>query len=204
MKNIAVFVSGYGTNLQAMINRIAKGTLRVNLKLVLSDKSSAFALRRAKKAGIPAFFVDPKKFTHKNDYEHHLISLLEDEKIDFIVLAGFMRILGPVFLKKYKNRILNIHPALLPAFKGAHAIHDAYEYGAKVTGVTVHFVDEKIDNGPIIMQEVVSVGDHETMSQLEKRIHKVEHGIYSEAIQKVCDNRFSIRGRRVVLRAKIR
>jgi len=204
MKNIAVFVSGNGTNLQAMIDRVAKGALRVNLKLVLSDKGSAFALRRAQKAGIPSIFVDPKKFSHKNDYERHLISLLEDEKIDFIVLAGFMRILGPVFLKKYKNRILNIHPALLPAFKGAHAIQDAYEYGIKVTGVTVHFVDEKVDHGPIIMQEAVSVGDHESEAQLEERIHKIEHRLYSEAIQKVCDGRFSTRGRRVVSRSRAR
>lgn len=200
MKNIAVFVSGNGTNLQAIINCIAKGTLRVNLKLVLSDKSSAFALKRAKKAGTPSIFIDPKKFVHKDDYERRLISLLEGEDIDFIVLAGFMRILGPVFLKKYKNRILNIHPALLPAFKGAQAIHDAYAYGAKVTGVTVHFVDEKVDHGPILMQEAVSVGDRESEAQLEKKIHKIEHRLYSEVIQKVCDGRFLIRGRRVVCR----
>ena len=200
MKNIAVFVSGHGTNLAAIIDRSIKGALRVNLKLVLSDKSSAFALKRAKKAGLRAVFVDPKKFVNKESYERHVISLLVKEKIDFVVLAGFMRILGPTFLKKYKNRILNIHPSLLPAFKGSHAIRDAHVYGVKVTGVTVHFVDEKVDNGPIVMQEALCVLDNETVAELEARIHKVEHRIYSEALQRVCDGRFLIQGRRVVKR----
>ena len=185
MKNIAVFASGNGTNLQAIIDNIASGRLKARLVLVVSDKSSAFALKRAKKAGIKTLFVDPKKFDSKQAYEKFIRGHLKKNKVHLIVLAGFMRILSPFFIKKYRHKILNIHPALLPAFKGGCAIKDAFNYGAKVTGVTVHFVDEKVDHGPIILQEAVSVRERETLISLEDRIHQVEHRIYTEAIRKV-------------------
>jgi phosphoribosylglycinamide formyltransferase-1 len=200
MKNIAVFASGNGTNLQAIIDNTASGALRAHLALVVSDKRSAFALRRAKKAGIKTLYADPKKFDSKQAYEEYLISRLKKDKVDLIILAGFMRILSPFFIKKYRHRILNIHPALLPAFKGACAIKDAFKYGVKVTGVTVHFVDEKVDHGPIILQEPVSVPDTISLAELEARIHRVEHKIYTEAIRKVLCRSLPIRGRKVLWR----
>ena len=197
MKTIAVFVSGNGTNLQAIIDNIAKRILRVKLALVVSDQPGALALKRAKKAGVSAVFIDPKKFASKEDYEKYLVGLLKKEKVDWVVLAGFMRILGSYFLKKYKNRILNIHPALLPAFKGGCAIKDAFFSGVKVTGVTVHLVDEKVDHGPILAQEPVKISDSETVAQLEEKIHKVEHKLYSEVIAKAVAHAFIVKNRRI-------
>lgn len=199
MKNIAVFASGNGTNLQAIIDNIAAGRLKANLALVVSDKQSAFALKRAKQAGIKTLFANPKKFQDKEDYEKYIVDHLKKEKVDLVVLAGFMRIVGSYLIKKYKNRILNIHPALLPAFKGGHAIKDAFQYGVKVTGVTVHLIDEKVDHGPIIMQEPVTILGTETLEELEAKIHQVEHKIYSQAIARMLSGRWTIKGRKVFL-----
>jgi phosphoribosylglycinamide formyltransferase-1 len=198
MKNIAVFASGNGTNLQAIIDNIAAGVLKANLKLVVSDRSDAFALKRAAKAGIKTLYADPKKFETKEGYEKYIIGHLKEENVELIVLAGFMRIVGPALIKKYKNRILNIHPALLPAFKGGCAIKDAFRYGVKVTGVTVHIVDGKVDHGPIILQEPVYVSERGSAKELEKKIHRVEHKIYSQAIQKALSGRLVIKGRKAV------
>ncbi|HAJ56511.1 MAG TPA: phosphoribosylglycinamide formyltransferase [Candidatus Omnitrophica bacterium] len=200
MKNIAVFASGKGTNLQAIIDNIAKGTLKVNLALVISDKQNAFALKRAKRAGIKALYLDPGKFSSRQAYERQICGYLKKDKVDLIVLAGFMRILSPFFVRRYKNRILNIHPSLLPAFKGGQAIKDAYSYGVKVTGVTVHLVDEKVDHGPIIEQRVVAVSGLESVGELEAKIHKAEHEVYPEAIARIASRRFILKGRRVVIR----
>lgn len=197
MKNIAVFASGNGTNLQAIIDNIRKGRLRARLRLVVSDKKDALALRRAKRAGIKTLFLDPKNFASRQAYEKELIARLKKEEVGLVVLAGFMRILSPFFIKAYKKKILNIHPALLPAFKGAEAIQDAFSYGVKVTGVTVHFVDEKVDHGPIILQESVIVSDAETLAQLEEKIHRVEHRLYTEAIGEVLSGCLIRRGRKV-------
>ncbi len=197
-KNIAVFASGNGTNLQAIIDNIAAGRLKARIALVVSDQKGAFALKRAESAGINTLYVDPKGFVTKQDHERFIIERLKREKVELIVLAGYMRILSPFFIKKYKNRILNIHPALLPAFKGAHAIRDAYNYGVKVTGVTVHFVDNKVDHGPIILQGTVVVSAIESITKLEKRIHKLEHKLYSQAIAKALLGRLSVRGRRII------
>ncbi len=202
MKNIAVFASGNGTNLQAIIDNIAGGSLKANLALVVSDRRRAFALKRAKKAGIKTLYVDPGRFDTKQDYEKFVITHLKKEKIDLIVLAGFMRVLSPFFVKKYKNRILNIHPALLPAFKGGYAIKDAFRYGVKVTGVTVHLIDEKVDHGPIVLQEPVSILDTDSVEELEERIHRVEHKIYSKAIARVLLAPLAIKGRKVVFLSK--
>jgi len=198
MKNIAVFVSGNGTNLQAIIDSIAKGRLPVNLSLVVSDQRNAFALKRAEKAGVKTFCFDPKEFGSKEAYEKVIIACLKREKVDLVVLAGFMRILSPFFVRKYKNRILNIHPALLPSFKGAHAIRDAFYAGVKVSGVTVHFVDEKVDNGPIIAQEPVEILDSDTLDEFEAKIHRVEHRLYPQAIGRLIRGRFVTRGRKAI------
>jgi phosphoribosylglycinamide formyltransferase-1 len=138
---------------------------------------------RAKRAGIKVALVKREDFASKKDFEAKIIGHLEENKIDLIVLAGFMRILGPELVQKYSGRILNIHPALLPCFKGTEGIKDAFEYGVKVTGVTVHFVDEKMDHGPIILQAAVKIEESDTLESLEAKVHKIEHKLYSQAIR---------------------
>ncbi len=198
MKTIAVFVSGNGTNLQAIINAVARGALKARIALVVTDKKNAFALTRARRAGIKTLFLDPKDYKDRRAYDAVLLRHIKAQKVDLVVLAGFMRILSPLFVRAYRNRILNIHPALLPAFPGEHAIQDAFRYGVGVTGVTVHFVDEEVDHGPVIIQESVRVLATDTVESLEKKIHKVEHRIYPEAIKKVLSGGFILKGRRVL------
>lgn len=195
--NIAVFCSGKGTNLQAIIDAIKQGKIKANLSLVVSDNPDAYALVRAKEAGIATVVVDPNNFSNREEFEKKIIEHLERKNIELICLAGFMRILSPSFVQRYKNRILNIHPALLPSFKGAHGVKDALEYGVKITGPTVHFVDEKMDHGPIILQSVVEVKDDDTEDTLAERIHKEEHKIYPEAIRLFVEGKLKIEGRRV-------
>lgn len=198
MKTIAVFASGNGTNFQAIVDSAARGMLDIKIALLVGDRRRAFAFKRAKAAGIKTLFADPKKFETKQAYEKFIIKHLKKEKVELIVLAGFMRILSPFFIRKYKNRILNIHPSLLPAFCGKDAIKKALRYGVKVTGVTVHLVDEKVDHGPIIAQEAVTVLGVETIQGLEARIHEVEHKVYPEAIDRIISTPFVVRGRKVV------
>ncbi len=225
--NIAVFASGRGTNFQAIINAVKKGVIKANLSLLICDNQGAFAVERAKEAGIKVVLIPRQKstglnpwmnaalpregalkrmgtplkkedFAGKIDFENEIIRCLEENSIDLIVLAGFMRILGPKLVRRYKNRILNIHPALLPSFKGKDGIKDAFEHGAKITGVTVHFVDEKIDHGPIILQFPVKIEEVDTLEALEAKIHKIEHKIYPEAIRLFVEGRLEIKGRRVI------
>ncbi|MGE5280470.1 MAG: phosphoribosylglycinamide formyltransferase [Deltaproteobacteria bacterium] len=201
MKRLAVLASGNGTNLQAIIDNIRKGALRgARVVLVVSDREKARALRRAAAAGIPASFEDPRKFPGRAAYDGHLVKVLRKARVDYVVLAGFMRILSPVFVRAFKNRVLNIHPALLPAFRGTDSIARAHRYGVRVTGVTVHFVDEKTDNGPVILQEAVAVRDTDSVAALEARIHRVEHRLYTQALQKLAAGRLRVRGRRVLTR----
>jgi len=200
MKRLAVLASGRGTNLQAIIDNVKKGAIKANLVLVISDQKKAFALTRAQRAGIPTLYVDPKGFAGRGAYDARLVKALKKARVDFVVLAGFMRILSPAFIRAFKFKVLNIHPALLPAFKGVDAIRRAYRYGAKVTGVTVHFVDEKMDHGPIILQEPVPVAQGDSVAELEARIHQVEHRLYTQAIQMLVAGRLRIAGRRVLVR----
>jgi len=195
--NFAVFVSGNGSNLQAIINTVKRGSIKANLKLVVCDNDKAYALKRAKKAKIKSVIVNPKKFSSREAFDKEVIKILRREKIDFIVLAGFMRILSTHFIRTYRNKIFNIHPALLPAFKGAHAIKDAFDYGVRITGVTVHFVDEKVDHGPIILQQPVAVNRKDTLATLEKKIHAIEHKIYPKAINLFVSGKLKIKGRKV-------
>jgi len=194
--NFAVFASGNGTNLQAIIKALKKGKINANLALVLSDNKEAYALKRAKRAKIKTVVVEAKNFSSREDYDAEIVKILEQEKIDFIVLAGFMRIITSVLINNFRNKILNIHPALLPSFKGTHAIVDAFNYGVKVTGVTVHFVDEKMDHGPIILQGSVKVEEDDTAETLEAKIHKIEHKIYPEAIRLFSEGKIKIEGRK--------
>lgn len=181
--NIAVFASGRGTNFSAVARAVKKGIIKANLSLLVCDNPKAKVLGKAKRAGIKSVLVKREDFSSKEEFENKIIQCLQAEKIDLIVLAGFMRILSPEFVERYKGRILNIHPALLPSFKGTHAIKDAYEYGVRLTGVTVHFVDEEMDHGPIILQVPLRIKENDTLESIERKLHKIEHQLYPQAIK---------------------
>ena len=197
LKNIAVFASGKGTNFSAIARAIKKGKIKANLSLLVCDNPKAGVIGRAKRMGVKVALVLRDDFKSRKDFEAKIIQHLEENKIDLIVLAGFMRLLSSDFVKSYFGRILNIHPALLPSFKGTQGIKDAFDYGVKITGVTVHFVDEKMDHGPIILQEAVKVKEEDTLETLEKKIHKIEHKIYPEAIRLFLEGKLKIEGRKV-------
>ncbi|MER3446635.1 MAG: phosphoribosylglycinamide formyltransferase [Candidatus Dadabacteria bacterium] len=194
---LAIFVSGSGTNLQAIIDAKIRN---VDIVLVLSNNPSAYALERAKKHDIPVEVVDHRNFHSREEFEREVLMRLEPYNIDLIALAGFMRILSPFFIRSYKNRIINLHPALLPSFPGTHAAKQALDYGVKFTGCTVHFVDEGVDTGPIILQAVVPIYDTDTEDSLLERIHNEEHRIYPEAIRLFAEGKLKIEGRRVFIR----
>ena len=196
-KKIAVFASGFGSNLQALIDFNEDGDLGGDIALVFSNDPEAFAIKRAKKHKIRAEAIDPLGFVNRQDFEAEILKLLKEEKIDLVVLAGYMFLLTPLLIGEYKNRILNIHPALLPSFKGTHGIEDAFERGVKISGVTVHFVDEELDNGPIIMQASVFMSQDDTLDKFEEKIHKVEHEIYPRAVKLFCGDRLKIKGGKV-------
>jgi phosphoribosylglycinamide formyltransferase-1 len=196
-KKIAVFASGFGSNLQALIDFNTDGDLGGDIVFVFSNDPKAFALKRAKKHKIRAEFIDPLGFASRQDFEVEILKILKEEKIDLIVLAGYMFLLTPLLIGEYKDRILNIHPALLPSFKGTHGIKDAFEYGVRISGVTVHFVDSELDNGPIIMQVPVFIGQDEIMEKFEEKIHKTEHKIYPQAVKLFCEDKLKIIGRKV-------
>lgn len=200
MKKIAVLCSGSGTNLQAIIDSVKSGFIKAKISLVLSDNKSAFALERAKRAGIETSVVEAKNFSDRISYDKEVVRILKEFKIDLVVLAGFMRILTSYFVENFKNRILNIHPALLPFFKGAHAIKDALKAGENVTGVTVHFVTASLDAGPIILQEAVRIEDSDTEGTLLERVHKVEHLIYPKVIKLFLEGKLAIKDNRVLIK----
>jgi len=197
-----VFCSGEGTNLQAILDAGEAGRVRARVALVISDRPEAHALRRAARAGVNARYVDPKRYPTRGEYERALIALCEAHDVRLICLAGFMRILSPVFVRHYRDRILNIHPALLPAFPGARAVRDALAWGVKVTGVTVHLVDDEVDHGPILLQEAVAVAPHDTEASLLARLHRVEHRLYPKAISLMLERRVRVSGRTVRLVAR--
>jgi len=198
MVKLGVLVSGRGSNLQAIIDNIENGTLSAELAVVISDQADAYALERARKHGLAAVHVSAKGFKGKREeYDALLVKELRERDVELVCLAGFMRIITPTLIKAYSNHILNIHPALLPAFPGLHVQKAALEYGVRFSGCTVHFVDEGIDTGPIIIQAVVPILDNDTEDSLSTRILRQEHKIYSRAIQLYADGRLAIRGRRV-------
>lgn len=188
-RGIAVLCSGQGTNLQAILNAARTGRLKAKVAVVVSDNPGATALVRAHRAKVPSVVIDPRRYASREGFDRALARVADHFQARLIVLAGFMRILSPWFVRRYRNRILNIHPALLPAFRGAAAVRDALRHGVKVTGVTVHFVDAQVDHGPIIAQEPVAVRPGDTEESLLARIHRVEHRLYSRVIQQVLDGR---------------
>lgn len=195
----AVFVSGRGSNLQAIIAACQKGRIPAELALVVSDNPRAQALKRAEEAGIRTAVYDPHEYTNRQSVDRDMAIRLKNEAIDFIVLAGYMRILTPFFVKTFEGRILNIHPSLLPSFKGVQGIKDCWTYGVKVTGVTVHFVDDMMDHGPIILQEGLKIRPRDTLETLEEKIHKLEHRMYPKAIQLYAEGRLKVKLRRVTI-----
>ncbi len=202
MKNLAVLVSGYGSNLQAIIRAARRGKIRARIALVVSDRKKAYALTRAKRAKIPTLYLPAKDFSSREEYDRELIRRLREKKVDFVVMAGFMRLLSPGFIREYRRRIVNIHPALLPAFKGTEGIKDAFEYGVKITGPTVHFVDEEMDHGPVILQAAIKVENDDTEETLAKKIHRAEHRIYPEAVRLLVEDRLAVAGRKVLMGTK--
>jgi phosphoribosylglycinamide formyltransferase 1 len=199
MKNLAVFASGHGSNLEALIRSMRPLNINGQIKIVFSDNSKAYALHRAEKYGIDTLTFGPGDFSNRKEYDRKLLQSINERKIDLVILAGYMLLLGQEFISAYKNRIINIHPSLLPSFKGLHGIRDAYDYGVKVTGVSVHFVDKDLDNGPIIIQKAISVEPDMRFDALEKKIHKIEHEIYPKAVKLFCEGRLKIEGRKVIL-----
>jgi phosphoribosylglycinamide formyltransferase-1 len=198
---LAVLGSGKGSNMQSILDAIGDGRLDARIVCVFSDVQDAVILERARKAGIPAEFVDCAPFKTKldGDPEQQLVDKLRGYGADLVVLAGFMRMVKPGLLRAFPRRIVNIHPSLLPSFPGLEAWHQALEHGAKVTGCTVHFVDEGMDTGPILVQKAVPVRDDDTPSTLHVRIQEQEHVAYPEALQLIASGRIRVEGRRVVV-----
>ncbi|MBF0491390.1 MAG: phosphoribosylglycinamide formyltransferase [Deltaproteobacteria bacterium] len=192
---LGVLVSGNGSNLQAILDAIGSGLLQAELRLVVSDNPKAYALERAQKAGIPFAIIEKKNFENKTLFEKALISFLKKAEVDWVVLAGFMKILSADFLNEFPSRIVNIHPSLLPTFPGLNAIEQAWNYGVKVTGCTVHLVDEGCDTGPILGQTPVLVEAEDNLESLTKKIHAAEHELYPRVLQNlVIKNSESCRG----------
>lgn len=195
MTKLAVLCSGRGSDLQSIIDAIQRGELQAEISIVITDKPKVQALERAEKVGIKNICVDRKLFESRADFEAEILKYLGE--IDLVVLAGFMRILSPDFVKKFSGRLMNIHPSLLPAFPGAHAHRDVLAYGVKVSGCTVHFVDEGTDSGPIILQAAVEVKDDDTEETLAARVLEQEHIIYPQAIKLFVEGKLKLDGRKV-------
>jgi phosphoribosylglycinamide formyltransferase-1 len=197
---IGVLASGRGSNLQSIIDAIEKGALQAVLAVVISNKAEAVALDRARKHGVPALFLDPQATPGREQYDAAVLQQLQQHEVELVALAGYMKIVTRVLIDAYTDRMMNIHPSLLPAFPGLAAQKQALEWGAKISGCTVHFVTEGVDAGPIIRQASVPVFETDTVETLSARILSEEHRIYPEAIQLFADSRLLMEGRRVVIR----
>jgi len=201
IKNISVLVSGRGSNLQCIMDACAAGQIQARVAVVISDHSDAYALERARQAGIPAVAVNVHDYPGKAGYEQQIVEVLQEHGVHLVCLAGYMRLVGPTLLNAFAGRIMNIHPALLPSFPGLHAQDQAWSYGVKFSGCTVHFVDDGMDTGPIILQAVVPVYDEDTPDTLTERILEQEHRVYAEAVRLYCADKLIIDGRKVRIRA---
>ena len=202
MKNLGILISGRGSNMESILKAIKKQKIPINPAVVISNKSNAKGLAIAKKMGVQTVVIDSSKYKGKRlQFDKEIITTLRKYKVTptngLVCLAGFMRIISPYFIKEYKNKILNIHPALLPAFPGLDAQKQAIEFGAKYSGCTVHFVDEGVDTGPIIIQEIVKIRNNDTEKTLTKKILAKEHEIYPKAVELFAKKKLSIKGRRV-------
>ena len=189
---LGVLLSGSGTNLQAIIDRIAEGTLDATIELVISSRASAYGLKRAEAAGIQTMTLSKELYADPMAADEVIATMLRRAGVDYVIMAGYMRMVHEPILAAFPNRVVNLHPALLPSFKGAHAIQDAYDYGVKVTGVTVHFADDKYDCGPIIAQQALAVEEGWTVDEREAHIHEIEHVLYPDTIQLLAEGRVHV------------
>lgn len=180
--NLSVFASGGGSNFESIVQAISNGEIKVNMSLLVCDNPNAFAIERAKKLNIPCFVCNPKDYPNKESYETSILQELQKHNIDFIALAGYMRIIGSTLLRNYESRMINIHPSLLPAFPGANGISDAFNYGVKVSGVTIHWVDSGMDTGKIIAQEPVIIHKNDDIDTFATKIHAIEHVLYPKTL----------------------
>ena len=202
---IAVLASGQGSNFEAVLNNIKQGKLDASICVVISNKKSAGVLEIARANDIPAYFISGKQFPDQQDFDNQVLSFLNEHDANFIILAGYLKMIGTEIIQKFSNRILNIHPALLPSFGGkgmyGHYVHEAVlEYGCKVSGVTVHLVDEKYDTGAPVIQRCVPVHENDTPDTLAQRVLKVEHQVFAEALQLFAQGRVEVCGRRVKIK----
>ncbi len=195
--NIGVLVSGSGSNFQSIIDQSEKGNLDAVIKVVISNNPDAYALERAKKHNISAIFIDHNDFNDRQQFDQKMIDILKSYEVELVIMAGFMRVLTPLFIKAFPMKIMNIHPAILPSFQGIHAQERAFDYGVKFSGCTVHFADEGVDTGPIIIQSVIPAYDDDTADTLQQRILKEEHRIFPQAIQFYAEGKLEIVGRKV-------
>jgi phosphoribosylglycinamide formyltransferase-1 len=197
---IGVLISGEGTNLQAIIDAVARGELQADIRVVISNKAAARGLERARNHGIPAVVIDHRHFASRDDFDRALLASLQTHEVELVICAGFMRLLTPVMVAAFRDRIMNIHPALCPAFPGVDSQQQALDYGVRFSGCTVFFVTEGIDDGPIIVQAVVPVHQDDDASTLAARIHTEEHRTYPLAIRLYQEGRLEVRGRKVHIR----
>ena len=190
---LGVLLSGSGTNLQAIIDRINDGTLDATIELVVSSRPSAYGLKRAEAAGLQTMTLSKEIYADPILADEVIATELKMHDVDYVIMAGYMRMVHTPLLATFPNRVVNLHPALLPSFKGAHAIQDAYDYGVKITGVTVHFADDKYDCGPIIAQRALAIDESWSVDELEEHIHAIEHELYPDTIQLLAEGRVSVR-----------
>ena len=197
--NIAILASGSGSNAQAMIDKAAQGVLDVNIALIVCNRPGAAVIARAEKAGVPCLVLDHKTFPDRQSFDRRMVEALREANVELVVLAGYMRLLTSAFLEAFAGKVINIHPALLPSFPGVHGGADAVSYGVKLSGCTVHFVEEMVDSGPVLIQAAVPVNAGGSEDDLMNRIHVMEHRIYPQAIQWLAEGRISVQGRQVHL-----
>jgi len=200
---IGVLASGRGSNFQAIIDSIETGYIPARINLLITDNPNAFSIERAEKQGIESLVMLPKNYVSRDEYFSDIAAELRKRDVELVVLAGFMRIVGRTLIEAYPNRVMNIHPALLPSFPGLHGQKQANDYGVKISGCTVHFVDEGMDTGPIIIQAAVPGRDDDTEETLSERILKLEHKIFPEAIKLFAEGRIGMQGRKVVIRGAV-
>jgi phosphoribosylglycinamide formyltransferase-1 len=198
MLTLGILASGRGSNFQSIIDGIGSGFLKVKIAVLITDNPDAYAIERAKKHGIESLVLRPKDFADRNMYYSHVADELKKRGVELVILAGFMRVVGKPLIERYRNSIMNIHPALLPSFPGLHGQKQAADYGVKISGCTVHFVDEGMDTGPIIIQAAVPAYHDDTEDTLSERILKQEHRIFPYAIKLYSEGRISVEGRKVI------
>ncbi len=202
MLRIGVLASGRGSNFQSIIDNINSGYIKARIAVLITDNPKAYAIERAKNNNIEAIIISPKDFSDKDSYYSHIAEMLKSKGVELVALAGFMRVVGKTLIQAFPNKIMNIHPALLPSFPGLHGQKQAVDYGAKISGCTVHFVDEGVDTGPIIIQAAVPVYNDDTEDSLSERILKQEHRIFPLAIKLFSEGKITVKGKKVIIKSK--